>query len=103
VDNYLISWIYETFLYHNACPIHLSQLHGIPTTNPYGWITMLDIRGIPTPVCPCCHSTLLRLTVEFDPQTYEIAGYLLDDAQCMECKCLITAPTPLDHPDYEAI
>ena len=63
---------------------------------------MLDIRGIPTPVCPCCHSTLLRLTVEFDPQTYEIAGYLLDDAQCMECKCLITAPTPLDHPDYEA-
>ena len=27
--------------------------------------------------------------------------YLLDDAECVECKCLITAPTPLDHPDYE--
>lgn len=64
---------------------------------------MLDIRGIPSPVCPCCGSTLLRLTVEFDPETYEIAGYLLDDAQCVECKCLITAPTPLDHPDYEDI
>jgi len=26
---------------------------------------MLDIRGIPSPVCPCCGSTLLRVTVEF--------------------------------------
>jgi hypothetical protein len=102
VDNYLISWIDETFSYHNAWPIYLSKLDGLSTTNPYGWITMLDIRGIPTPICPCCHSTLLRVTIEFDPQTYEIAGYLLDDAQCVECKCLITAPTPLDHPDYEA-
>jgi len=64
---------------------------------------MLDIRGIPTPVCPCCGSTLLRVTVMFDQETYEISGYLLNDAQCMLCQCLITAPTPLDHPDYEAI
>jgi hypothetical protein len=100
VDNYLISWIYETFLNHNAWPIHISKLYGLPTTGPYGWITMIDIRGIPSPVCPCCGSTLLRLTVEFDPQTYEISGYLLDDAKCVSCRCLITAPTPLDHPDY---
>lgn len=61
---------------------------------------VIDLRGLPSPVCPCCGSTLLRLTVEFDPQTYEIAGYLLNDAKCVECHCLITAPTPLDHPDY---
>ena len=100
MDNYLISWIYETFSHHHAWPIHLSKLHGLSSTNPYGWITMLDIRGIPTPACPCCGSTLLRVTVEFDPDTYEIQMYFLDDAQCMECKCLLTAPTPLDHPDY---
>ena len=100
MDNHLISWIYETFSHHHAWPIHLSKLHGLSTTDPYGWITMLDIRGIPSPVCPCCHSTLLRLTVEFDPDTYEIAGYLLNDAKCVECHCLITAPTPLDHPNY---
>ena len=61
---------------------------------------MLDIRGLPTPVCPCCGSTLLRLTVQFDPETYEIQMYLLDDAKCVECHCLITAPTPLDHPNH---
>lgn len=61
---------------------------------------MIDLRGIPTPICPCCGSSLLRITVQFDHETYEISGYLLDDAQCMECKCLITAPTPLDHLDY---
>ena len=100
MDNCLISWIYETFPNHNAWPIHLSKLYGLSTTNPYGWITMVNLRGIPTPVCPCCGSSLLRLTVQFDPDTYEVEMYLLDDAECVECKCLITAPTPLDHPDY---
>ena len=60
---------------------------------------MVNLRGIPTPVCPCCGSTLLMVTVQFDHDTYEISGYLLDDAQCVGCKCLITAPTPLDHPE----
>ncbi len=60
---------------------------------------MINLRGIPTPICPKCGSSLLRVTVQFDQETYEIAGYLLDDAECMSCKCLITAPTPLDHPD----
>jgi len=58
---------------------------------------MVNARGIPTPACPCCGSTLLRLTVQFDPDTYEVEMYLLDDAECAQCKCLITAPTPLDH------
>jgi hypothetical protein len=61
----------------------------------------LNARGIPTPICPCCESSLLRVTVQFNEDTYEIVGYLLDDAECMECKCKITAPTPLDHPEYE--
>jgi hypothetical protein len=57
---------------------------------------MVDLRGIPTPICPCCGSMLLRVTVEFDPDTYEISSYLLDDAECRDCGCFITAPTPLD-------
>lgn len=60
---------------------------------------MVDMRGIPTPVCPCCGSTLLRISAQFDFETYEISAYLLDDAECLKCKCKITAPTPLDHPD----
>jgi hypothetical protein len=66
-------------------------------------VQVVNLRGIPTPVCPCCGSSLLRLTVQFDPDTYEVEMYLLDDAECVECKCLITAPTPLDHPEYEAM
>jgi hypothetical protein len=64
-------------------------------------VSMVNLRGIPTPACPCCGSTLLRMTVQFDPNTYEIQMYLLDDAECIDCGCLITAPTPLDHPEYE--
>jgi hypothetical protein len=56
---------------------------------------MSDYRGIPSPVCPC-GSNLFRLTATFDDETYEISGYLLDDATCAECGSLITAPTPLD-------
>jgi len=59
----------------------------------------MDIRGIPTPICPCCGSNLLRISVQFNPDTYEIDQYLLDDASCRECGCLLTAPTPLDHPN----
>lgn len=61
---------------------------------------MIDIRGIPTPVCPICGSTLIRLTVQFDPETYEISLYFLKDAECAVCGCLITPPTVLDHPGY---
>jgi len=58
----------------------------------------MDARGIPTPQCPNCASTLLRLTVKFDPETYEIDLYFLGDAECAVCNTLITAPTPLDLP-----
>jgi hypothetical protein len=56
---------------------------------------MLDARGIPTAACPLCGSKLLRITAEFD-ENYEIIRYLLNDAQCFECKSMITAPTPID-------
>lgn len=61
---------------------------------------MIDMTGIPTPICPMCDSNLLRITATFDEETYEIATYLLHSAECAECGCLLTAPTPLDHPDY---
>ena len=59
------------------------------------WISMIDARGIPAAACPLCGSKLLRITVEFD-ENYEIVRYLLNDAQCFECKSMITAPTPID-------
>lgn len=56
----------------------------------------IDARGIPSPVCPICGSALLRVTVQFDLDSYEISSYFLDDAECADCKSFITAPTPLD-------
>ena len=57
---------------------------------------MGDFRGIPTPMCPACGSNLIQITASFNYETYEIDMYLLDNAQCAECGCLLTAPTPLD-------
>lgn len=39
--------------------------------------------------------------MSFDPDTYEPALWLLDNAECYECGTLLTAPCPVDHPDYE--
>jgi hypothetical protein len=44
---------------------------------------------------------LLKLTVKFDPETYEIDLYFLGDAECAVCGTLVTAPTPLDLPGAE--
>jgi hypothetical protein len=59
---------------------------------------MGDIRGVPTPLCPYCNSDLITITAIFDPETYEISMYLLDNASCAECGALLTAPTPEDLP-----
>ena len=56
----------------------------------------MDLRGIPTPICPECESPFIRITAIFDPETYEIQMYLLDDAECLACGSKLTAPTPLD-------
>jgi hypothetical protein len=58
------------------------------------WVGMIDARGIPAAACPLCGSKLLRITAEFD-ENYEIVRYLLNDAQCFECKSMVTAPTPI--------
>jgi hypothetical protein len=57
---------------------------------------MGDIRGIPTPICPYCESTLINITASFSPENYEIEMYLLDNASCADCGALLTAPTPVD-------
>ena len=59
---------------------------------------MGDIRGLPTPICPYCSSDLITITAMFDPETYEISMYLLDNACCADCGALLTAPTPEDLP-----
>ena len=59
---------------------------------------MGDIRGVPTPLCPYCNSDLITITAIFDPETYEISMYFLDNASCAECGALLTAPTPEDLP-----
>ena len=61
----------------------------------------IDARGIPTAECPSCGSNLIRCTVIFDTETYEPEMWLLDDAECRECGTTLTAPCPVDHPDYE--
>ena len=59
---------------------------------------MGDLRGIPTPICPYCSGTLFNITASFDPVTYEIEMYLIDNATCAGCGALLTAPTPNDLP-----
>jgi hypothetical protein len=59
---------------------------------------MGDLLGIPTPICPYCSSNLIQITAAFDPVTYEIEMYLIDNATCADCGALLTAPTPSDLP-----
>ena len=58
----------------------------------------LDARGIPTNECPTCANRLFTVQVSFDDD-YLVAQYFTD-AECAMCGTLVTAPTPLDHPEY---
>lgn len=58
------------------------------------------MRGIPTSACPLCGDKWLLIPVQFDNDTYEIDMYGTE-AACNNCGLAITAPTPLDHPEYE--
>ena len=58
----------------------------------------LDARGIPTNECPSCASRLFTVQVCFDDD-YNVGQYFTD-AMCSICFTLVTAPTPLDHPEY---
>lgn len=57
-------------------------------------LEMLDLRGIPTRICPNCGSDLFTIQAIFD-DNYEIGMYLLN-CECALCKTKLTAPTPLD-------
>lgn len=58
------------------------------------------MRGIPTSACPMCGDRWLLVPVVFDDESYEITGYGTE-ASCYACGLELTAPTPLDHPNYE--
>ena len=58
---------------------------------------MGDFRGIQTPICPACGGNLIQITASFDPLSYELNMYLLDNAKCANCDALLTAPTPADY------
>jgi len=60
---------------------------------------MYDMTGIPTAVCPTCNCDLFKMVVKFDPETYEIEMYGLEQAECLSCGTKLTPPTPLDLPE----
>ena len=60
----------------------------------------VDFRGIPTASCPLCGSLWLKTAIKLDPETYEITGWLLDNATCFDCGSKVTLACPTDHPDY---
>ena len=57
-----------------------------------------DMSGIILHEC-VCGSDMWKVVVTFED--YEIAGYLLD-MECFHYGTRATAPTPIDHPEYEA-
>ena len=59
----------------------------------------LDARGIPSNECVSCGSTLFTIQACFD-EDYNVAQYFTD-AECAICGTLLTAPTPLDHIEYD--
>lgn len=58
----------------------------------------IDQSGIPTNECINCGSQWFQIHAFF--QDYEIAAYIIE-AKCSGCGADVTAPTPIDHPDYE--
>ena len=59
----------------------------------------LNARGIPSNECVSCGSTLFTIQACFD-EDYNVAQYFTD-AECAICGTLLTAPTPLDHIEYD--
>jgi hypothetical protein len=57
----------------------------------------MDLRGTPAHEC-VCGSNMFTVVCSFDE--YEVSMYLLD-MQCVGCGSLLTAPTLVDHPQYE--
>lgn len=59
----------------------------------------IDQRGIPTNQCFNCGSEWFQVLVHFED--YEIAQYMVE-AKCALCDSELTAPTPIDAPNYES-
>lgn len=60
-----------------------------------GYKDSMDIRGMPTTVCPC-GSFVWNLKAIFDNDTGNIAMYFMD-MECAKCGTVATAPTPEDY------
>lgn len=62
---------------------------------PQNYDHAMDVRGVPTHVCPCgCN--IWNIKAIFD--NFELASYFLD-MECANCGSLATAPTPVDRTD----
>jgi len=57
----------------------------------------MDVRGVPTHVCPCGSEVWSLKVIFYD---YEIASYFID-MECANCGTLATAPTPVDRDGSE--
>lgn len=62
----------------------------------------VDVGGIPTAACAVCGCTWIVTSVNLDPETYEIASWLLHDARCHDCGSIVTLACPPDHPEFRA-
>ena len=60
----------------------------------------MDIRGIPTTICPC-GSKMWNLKTIFEQETGKIDMYFLD-MECALCGTLATAPTPEGFDEHDA-
>ena len=85
MDLYLQHWRMQQFIYG-----HIYTGDEMPEG--------IDARGIPTAECPNCASRLMKIVAAFDDD-YEVAYYFLD-AECWNCGTRLTAPTPIDLPEY---
>lgn len=59
----------------------------------------INAKGIPTAECVNCGDRWFLVPVVFDVDTYMPAMWGTN-AVCYSCKSPVTAPTPLDHPEY---
>jgi len=60
---------------------------------------MINLRGIPTRICPACDGSLFAVVCAFDDE-YNVAYYRLE-AECYGCGAEVTVPTPLDLPELK--
>lgn len=70
----------------------------ISSLNP-DYTEAMDIRGLPTTVCPC-GSKVWDVKTIFDTDTGEVDMYFLD-MECSVCGTIATAPTPEDFEEQD--